>query len=298
MAAALMHHALERAAARFGDRHAVLAGDERWTFRDLDDRSTSFARYLAGRGVRSGDRVAVMTSNRPEFVVAINGISKAGAAAVLLSPAWRVVEVGHALALTGPVQAVADGPAVDLLVELMGEGPVTDLDHREPDRVTAGDGLIAAADRRPGRGGAGVQLGHHRPPQSGPAHPPFDGLRHGPLVHGPRPGPRRPVPGGHAALAYPRAAQPAGRGVGRCRGAPPPSVRPRRGAGPDPVGADDNRDGRGPHRIGHGQPPGSRALRPVVAPLHHVGGHPGERARGPGGHRADRGALAARLRGQ
>jgi acyl-CoA synthetase (AMP-forming)/AMP-acid ligase II len=139
MAAALMHHALERASAQFGDRDAVLSGDQRWTFRDLDDRSTAFARYLAGRGVRSGDRVGVMTSNRPEFVVAINGISKVGAAAVLLSPAWRVVEVTHALALTGPVHAVADGPAADLLVELMGEGQVTDLDHRERDRPPAGD---------------------------------------------------------------------------------------------------------------------------------------------------------------
>ncbi len=147
MAAALMHHALERAAARFGDRDAVLSGDQRWTFSDLDDRSTAFARYLAGRGVRPGDRVAVMTSNRPEFVVAINGISKAGAAAVLLSPAWRVVEAGHALELTTPVHAVADGPAVDLLVELMGGRLVTDLDHREPDRVTAGgdSGLAAPA---------------------------------------------------------------------------------------------------------------------------------------------------------
>ena len=145
MAAVLMHHALERAAARFGDRDAVLSGDERASFRDLDDRSTAFARYLAGRGVRPGDRVGVMTSNRPEFVVAINGISKAGAAAVLLSPAWRAVEVGHALALTGPVHAVADGPAVDLLAELMEAGAVTDLDHREPDRVTADQDVGATA---------------------------------------------------------------------------------------------------------------------------------------------------------
>ncbi len=89
MTAALMHHALERAAARFGDRDAVLAGDQRWSFRDLDDASTAFGRHLAALGVRPGDRVATMTANRPEFVVAIHGISKIGAAAVLLSPAWK-----------------------------------------------------------------------------------------------------------------------------------------------------------------------------------------------------------------
>ena len=50
-----------------------------------------------------------MTANRPEFVVAVHGLSKLGAAAVLLSPAWKAAEVGHALDLTGPVHAVADG---------------------------------------------------------------------------------------------------------------------------------------------------------------------------------------------
>src|SRR5271155_4471848 len=96
MAAALMHHSLEQAAARFGDRDAVLAGDGRWSFRTLDELSTAFGRHLGARGVHPGDRVVVMTSNRPEFVVAINGISKIGAAAVLLSPAWKAVGVGHA----------------------------------------------------------------------------------------------------------------------------------------------------------------------------------------------------------
>ena len=139
MAAALMHHSLEQAAARFGDRDAVLAGDGRWSFRTLDDLSTAFGRHLGARGVHPGDRVVVMTSNRPEFVVAINGISKIGAAAVLLSPAWKAVETRHALELTGPVHAVADGPATELLVDCMGGGRITDLDDQPAADVTHGD---------------------------------------------------------------------------------------------------------------------------------------------------------------
>ncbi len=156
MSASLMHHALEQAAAQFGDRDAVLAGDERWSFRDLDDASTAFGRHLLARGVRSGDRVALMTSNRPEFVVAIHGISKIGGAGVLLSPAWKAVETRHALELTGPVHAVADGPAVELLAGLMGGGRLTDLDHPgavgaagAPDDATPGAGT-------PGAGASGL----------------------------------------------------------------------------------------------------------------------------------------------
>ena len=131
MTAALMHHALERAASRFGDRDAVWAGDRPWSFRHLDESSSSFGRHLVAHGVRTGDRVALMTSNRPEFIVAVNGISKIGAASVLISPAWKAREVGHALELTAPTHAVADGPSVALLGELFGEGGVTDLDRRQ-----------------------------------------------------------------------------------------------------------------------------------------------------------------------
>ena len=53
-------------------------------------------------------------------------ISKLGAAAVLLSPAWKALEVGHAVGLT-PGPAVADGPASALLVERSAP-TVTDLD--------------------------------------------------------------------------------------------------------------------------------------------------------------------------
>ncbi len=112
MPATLLHHYLERAADEFGDRDAVWAGDERWSFRRLDDLSNSFAEHLVAQGIGPGDRVALMLSNRPEFVVAVYAVSKIGAASVLLSPSWKAREVGHALQLTEPVHAVADG-AVD-----------------------------------------------------------------------------------------------------------------------------------------------------------------------------------------
>ena len=43
-----------------------------------------------------------MASNRPEFVAVVHAIWRLGAAAVLISPAWKRDEVDHALALTNP----------------------------------------------------------------------------------------------------------------------------------------------------------------------------------------------------
>jgi acyl-CoA synthetase (AMP-forming)/AMP-acid ligase II len=69
-----------------------------------------------------------MMTNRVELITAVMGISRLGAAAVLLSPAWKTLEVDHAVSLTAPVHAVADGPAVELLTGRLGTDQVVDLD--------------------------------------------------------------------------------------------------------------------------------------------------------------------------
>ena len=84
------------------------------------------ATTLEQRGVRAGDRVALMSSNRPEFVVALRAIWRLGAAAVLLSPAWRETEVERALALTKPTHAVGDHPVLAALMPMLQlDDPVT-----------------------------------------------------------------------------------------------------------------------------------------------------------------------------
>src|SRR4051812_17287069 len=122
----MMHHGLERAADRFGARDAVWFGAERLTFAELDARSNVVARHLRAHDVAPGDRVAVMLGNRPEFVVAVHGISKCGAAAVLISPAWKALEVAHAVELTAPTYAVGEGGTAPLLAARV--DTVTDVD--------------------------------------------------------------------------------------------------------------------------------------------------------------------------
>jgi long-chain acyl-CoA synthetase len=146
MAGGLLHHGLEQAALRFGNRAAIVSGDNTWTFADLERSAGTFAGHLASMGVARGSRVALMTSNRPDFVVVVHAVSELGAAAVLLSPAWKAREVDHSVHLTGPVHAVADGAAVDLLRQQMGNTRVTDLDKGAP--------LTGGADNAPGRPGS------------------------------------------------------------------------------------------------------------------------------------------------
>src|SRR5690606_8225697 len=96
-----------------GSESIALVFEERsYTRGQLDALAAGLAADLATRGVRAGDRVALMSSNRPEFVVAVLAIWRLGAAVVLISPAWKAAEVEHALAVTGPVQGVGDNPVL------------------------------------------------------------------------------------------------------------------------------------------------------------------------------------------
>lgn len=140
---------LRSAAARFGDRPALLIEDRCLTFGELDRACDAFASYLAGLGIAAGQRVAVMTANRPEFVVAVQAISRLGSAAVLISPAWKSREVGHALAVTDAQWAVGDADSVGLLRGHVGEVSVVDLDDAT---------VTAAITGRPGPAPARVSI--------------------------------------------------------------------------------------------------------------------------------------------
>jgi long-chain acyl-CoA synthetase len=168
MTTGLMHHGLESAAQRFPEHPAVLAGDDVWTFAELDRAGAAAARHLAALGVGRGDRVAVMTTNRPEFVAVVGGVSKLGAAPVLLSPAWKAREVATAVGLTGPSYAVADGAGVALLAEHLGPARVLDLDDAA---------ARAAVDRRGTTPSTGTALSTGTgPPAGAPVRPDDDAV--------------------------------------------------------------------------------------------------------------------------
>src|ERR1700755_2252768 len=108
---------------------SALAFDERqYSIAQLDALANGLATTLEHRGVRAGDRVALMAANRPEFVVALRAVARLGAAVVLLSPAWRDAEVDHALALTKPSHAVGDHPVLAARMPMLSlDDPVTAL---------------------------------------------------------------------------------------------------------------------------------------------------------------------------
>ena len=70
---------LRRAVASFRDKTAVIDGDRRFTYGELNDRCVRLASALAGRGVGRLDTVAILASNIPEMVEAHFAVPMLGA---------------------------------------------------------------------------------------------------------------------------------------------------------------------------------------------------------------------------
>jgi acyl-CoA synthetase (AMP-forming)/AMP-acid ligase II len=120
------------AAAGARDRVALAFEDTEYTYGQLDALAAGLAAELERRGVRPGDRVALMSANRPEWVVAVRAIWRLGASVVLFSPSWKESEVADAVAITAPVCGVGDHPL------LAGRLPMLSLDDPiTPDPLAA-----------------------------------------------------------------------------------------------------------------------------------------------------------------
>jgi acyl-CoA synthetase (AMP-forming)/AMP-acid ligase II len=94
----------------YSDVEAVIAGDERLTFGELDEISDRLASGLVARGIVKGDRVGVAMRNCPAWILSYMAAIKAGAIATLLNGWWQPHELEHALQLTQPKLILADAP--------------------------------------------------------------------------------------------------------------------------------------------------------------------------------------------
>ncbi|GAA1002535.1 long-chain-fatty-acid--CoA ligase [Acrocarpospora pleiomorpha] len=76
---------LETTASTYPDRIAIVVGERRMTYRQLDEAANQVANLLVSCGVVPGDKVALTCPNIPEFTSIYFGILKSGAVVVPLN---------------------------------------------------------------------------------------------------------------------------------------------------------------------------------------------------------------------
>jgi 2,3-dihydroxybenzoate-AMP ligase len=93
--------------ARYGDRVAIVAGEQRISYRELGARVDCAASHLAALGIRPRDRIVVQLNNVPEFLYLAFAMFKIGALPVMALPAHRETEIRYLLEFSGAVAYAA-----------------------------------------------------------------------------------------------------------------------------------------------------------------------------------------------
>ena len=93
----LLQEFLEESAARHPGKEALVAGQRRLSYREIDVAANRLANALLACGVAEGDRVAVLMDNSPEAVVSIWGILKAGAVFLVINPTTKREKIRYIL---------------------------------------------------------------------------------------------------------------------------------------------------------------------------------------------------------
>jgi long-chain acyl-CoA synthetase len=89
---------LEDSASQYADREAVVLGDTRLTYAQVNGAANQVANLLVARGIQPGDKVALSCPNLPYFPIVYYGILKAGATVVPLNVLLKGREVAYHLA--------------------------------------------------------------------------------------------------------------------------------------------------------------------------------------------------------
>src|SRR6266550_3793424 len=76
---------VDELADRHGDAPALLSDRERFSYRDLAERSNRYARWALAQGLVKGDTVCLMMPNRPEYLTLWLGITRVGGVVALLN---------------------------------------------------------------------------------------------------------------------------------------------------------------------------------------------------------------------
>jgi long-chain acyl-CoA synthetase len=118
---------ISAAAARNPDGEALVCGERRMSWREVEQQSAQVAAGLGKMGLQCGERVALLLGNRIEFVLAMFGAAKLGAITVLLGTRQQKPEIAFVLADCGAKLLIHEATLSDRVPDAR---DVPDLMHR------------------------------------------------------------------------------------------------------------------------------------------------------------------------
>ncbi|MFB6596637.1 amino acid adenylation domain-containing protein [Streptomyces diastaticus] len=110
---ACLHELFQEQAARRPEATALVLGDRRVSYGELNARANRLARHLAGQGVGPGDLVGVCLERGPELVTGLLAVLKAGAGCAPMDPAFPGPRLAEMAGQAGTRVVVTDVAGAD-----------------------------------------------------------------------------------------------------------------------------------------------------------------------------------------
>jgi long-chain acyl-CoA synthetase len=150
------HALLTRTAEQFPEKSAIVFGDRRISYRELDRDAGRLAQGLLAVGLSRGDRLALFMPNRPEYEIAFFGATRAGLVPTPLNPSYKAQEARYQLAEAGAAAIVVDPSLLPIVDAIRGELP--SLQHVVVAAEPSTPGAISLEDVMRGRQGQGPEI--------------------------------------------------------------------------------------------------------------------------------------------
>ena len=144
----------EHAADVFGERVALVSGEQQATYRELDERTNRLAHYLARQGVGAGDHVGLYAHNSLEAAETILASCKLRAVAININYRYAGSELQYMFADADLVALVCDRRYAPMAAAAAASAPglratVVIEDGSEADMGAAAEYAAVAARRPP-----------------------------------------------------------------------------------------------------------------------------------------------------
>src|ERR1700712_801697 len=88
---------LLRSAERYPTKEMICDGERRWTYRAFNEWANRVAHGLWAIGLRTGDSLGLLSSNRAEFLATYFACAKLGVVVVPINLLWKQGELGYVL---------------------------------------------------------------------------------------------------------------------------------------------------------------------------------------------------------
>jgi fatty-acyl-CoA synthase len=109
----LMADIVAETADRCGEAPALLSDRECFSYRELHERSNQYTRWALEQGLRKGDVVGLLMTNRPEYVALWLGVTAAGGVVALLNTNLRGASLARCINVAEPTHMIVAGELLD-----------------------------------------------------------------------------------------------------------------------------------------------------------------------------------------